>query len=60
MYKNLPNAISDRRTQSRQVETNGGTPDTYAYILLLDKADYGALSADETIAKLKPEVEPGN
>jgi len=59
MYKSLPNAISDRRTLSRQVDTIAGKPDTYAYVLLIDKPEPDALSADEVIAKLKPEVEPG-
>lgn len=59
MYKTLPDAISDRRTLYRRVDTVTGKPDTYAYIKLIDKPESDALSADEVIAKLKPEVEPG-
>ena len=57
-YTSLPDAISDRRSTERIVNSLGGKPATYAYILVLADAETDALSATEIVTRLGPLVKP--
>ena len=57
-YTSLHDAVTDRRSSERQVNSLGGKPATYAYILVVTSAEPQALSADDVLARLGPIVKP--
>lgn len=57
-YRTLPEAVADERSSERQVRTIGGKPSAHAYIWVVPASEREALSADELIARLGPEVKP--
>lgn len=57
-YATLPEAVADQRSTERQVLTIGGKPSAHAYIWVVPPTEQNALSADELIARLGPEVKP--
>ena len=61
MYGTVPDAIQDKRISERTNSVIGGAkPSLHVYILPLDQSSPGALSVDEVIQRLKPEVAPGS
>ncbi|HVI57452.1 MAG TPA: hypothetical protein VM619_01065 [Luteimonas sp.] len=58
LYQSLVDAVADRRSSERTVRTIGGKPATYAYIWIVAGDEDGALSADDILARLGPEVKP--
>ncbi|WP_428382126.1 CC0125/CC1285 family lipoprotein [Nevskia ramosa] len=59
LYQTLPDAVGDRRSSGRSVDTVGGSADSYAYILLTNKPGVGVLSSAEVIKRLQGEVNSG-
>ena len=58
MYQSLPDAVEDRRSSERTVTRIGGKPTTHAYIWIVPAGERDALSADDVLARLGPEVKP--
>jgi hypothetical protein len=59
MYESLPSAIRDQRSSERIVQTIGGKPAAYVYILLASEASPGALETQEVLNRLGQEVKGG-
>jgi hypothetical protein len=57
IYRNLPDAIRDQRTGSKQVGKMYNKPWGEVYVLFFEKQEDGLLNADEVIARLKPLIE---
>lgn len=55
-YASLPEAVADRRSSERFVNSTIGKPTTFAYILFFDKPEPDLLETAEVLARLKPEV----
>ncbi|MBU8976464.1 MULTISPECIES: hypothetical protein [unclassified Lysobacter] len=58
LYANLPAAIADARSSDRTVASLGGKPSTYAYILVVPADARDALSVQDLLTRLGPEVKP--
>ncbi len=56
LYQTLMDAVDDRRSSERSVGTIGGKPTTYVYIWIVKADERDALSADDLITRLGPEV----
>ena len=57
MYQNLPDAIRDRRIDSKNVGKLNNKPWGEVYILFFEQSEYGLLNADEVITRLEPVVD---
>jgi hypothetical protein len=57
IYRNLPDAIRDYRSESKQVGKMSNKPWGEVYILFFDKQEDGLLNADEVIARLRPVID---
>lgn len=57
IYRNLPDAIRDERSDSKQPGKMGRKPWGEVYVLFFEQGDNGLLNADEVIARLKPVIE---
>jgi hypothetical protein len=55
-YTSLPDAIADKRSSERVVNSLGGKPTTYAYIQVVPAGEPEALSAEEVVSRLGPIV----
>lgn len=58
LYRSLPDAVLDVRSDGKATTTLGGKPTNYAYIWIVPASERGAISADEVITNLGPEVRP--
>jgi hypothetical protein len=57
IYRNLPDAIRDQRSDSKEPGKLNNKPWGEVYVLFFQQADDGLLNADEVIARLRPAVE---
>jgi hypothetical protein len=58
LYQSLLDAVGDKRSSERTVRTIGGKPTTHAYIWIVPADERDALSADDLLTRLEPEVKP--